>query len=126
MTAETTSSASAEALRVKTRGNVDINKIAGDTHQSLSGDEVDATLKEGKVDVLEARHNARMVLGSDQMLDSTQIWTNTTGLVQTKENSVLKVGDSTIEGRDFVIENGEGMVIFNTLRRASLKMLCSC
>ena len=109
------------AERVKTRGNVEVEKIAGNTHQRLTGGEVDTTMKGGKVDVLEARQNARMVFGSDRTLESNQIWTNAAGSIQTTDSSVLKVGDSTIEGKDFVIENREDMVTFNTPRRATLK-----
>ena len=109
------------AERVKTRGNVDIEKMGGEKNQRISGAEIDTTLKDGKVDTLEARQNARMVLGSDQTLESSEIWTNATGSVRTTDSSLLKVGDSTIEGKDFVIENGENVFIFNTVRRATLK-----
>jgi lipopolysaccharide export system protein LptA len=118
---EATISPAGFAESVKTRENVEAEKIAADTHQRLSGGEIDATLKEGRVDIIQARQNARMVLGTDQTLDSTEIWTTTSGSIQTTDNSVLKVGDSTIEGREFVIENGEDQVTFNTRRRATLK-----
>jgi LPS export ABC transporter protein LptC/lipopolysaccharide transport protein LptA len=107
--------------RVRTRGNVEIQKVAGGSTQSLTGDEMDAELKEGRVESLEARGNARMAFGADQSLGAAEIWTNSMGLVKTSNNSVLKVGDSTIEGREFVIENGERIVTFTTLRRASMK-----
>jgi LPS export ABC transporter protein LptC/lipopolysaccharide transport protein LptA len=106
---------------VKTRGNVEIKKDAADVHQRLNGAEIDSTLTAGRVDALEARQNARMVMGADQILESSQIWTNSSGSVQTKDKSVLTVGDSTIEGREFTIENGEESVTFNTPRRATLK-----
>jgi len=109
------------AERVKTRGNVEIEKMGGEKYQRISGAEVDTKLKDGKVDTLQARENARMVLGSDQTLESSEIWTNAAGSVQTTDNSVLKVGDSTIEGKDFMIENGENVFTFNTIRRATLK-----
>jgi LPS export ABC transporter protein LptC/lipopolysaccharide transport protein LptA len=109
------------AERVKTRGNVDIEKMGGEKYQRISGAEIDTTLKDGKVDTLEARQNARMVLGSDQTLESSEIWTNATGSVRTTDSSILRVGDSTIEGKDFVIENGENVFTFNTVRRATLK-----
>src|SRR5262245_36510549 len=63
------------AERVKTRGDAEFEKLAGDAHQLLSGGEIDANLKDGKVDVIEARQNARMIFGSDQSLESTKIWT---------------------------------------------------
>ena len=108
---------------VKTRNDAELEKVAADAHQTLNGNEIDTTLKNGKVDVIEARQNARMVMGADQTLESSQIWTNAVGSVQTKDRSVLKVGDSTIEGRDFTIENGEDVVTFNTPRHATMKKL---
>src|SRR5205814_9683872 len=35
--------------------------------------------------------------------------------------SVLKLGDSIIQGREFMIQNAEDIVTFSTLRRADLK-----
>jgi len=105
---------------LKTKGNVDIEKLAGQTYQRLTGNEIDTSWKDGKVDVLHARQNARMVMGTDQILESSQIWTNATGSIRTIDNSVLKVGDSRIEGKDFVIENGD-TVTFSTVRSAILK-----
>jgi LPS export ABC transporter protein LptC len=118
---EATISETGTAERIQTRGKVEIEKIAGNTSQRLGGDEIDTQLKEGKVDVLEARQNARMTFGPDQTLEASQIWTNATGSVRTTDNSVLKVGDSTIRGREFVIDNGVDIVTFNTLRRATLE-----
>jgi LPS export ABC transporter protein LptC/lipopolysaccharide transport protein LptA len=109
------------AERVVTRDNAEIEKNARDTRQLLSGAEIDATLNAGKVDVVQAKQTARMIMGSDQTLESSEIWTNASGSVQTKDKSVLKFGDSTIEGREFSIENGEEVVIFTTARRATLK-----
>ncbi len=114
-------SAEGNVERVKTRGNVELEKIAGGAHQRLTGDEIDATLDAGRIDMIEARQNAQMVLGSDQTLQSNQIWTNAAGSIRTTGNSSLTLGDSTIEGREFEIENGEDLVTFTTPRRASLK-----
>jgi LPS export ABC transporter protein LptC len=118
---EVTLSQAGAAESLKTRGNVDIEKTAGEMHQRLTGNEVDMSLNDGKVDVLQARQNARMVLGTNQTLEASQIWTNATGSVRTTDNSVLKVGDSTIEGKDFAIENGDTVVTFSTSHTASLK-----
>jgi lipopolysaccharide export system protein LptA len=110
------------AERVKTRGDVELDKIAGDTHQRLTGGEIDAKLNEaGKVDTIEARQNARMVLGSDQILESNEIRTDAAGSIQTFDTSVLKVGDSTIQGREFTIQNAEDLVTFSTPHRAEMK-----
>jgi len=118
---ETIVSEAKNAERVRARGNVEIEKISPDTHQRLSGGNIDTKLKDGKVDVLEARQNARMDLASNQTLESSAISTNAAGSIQTMDNSVLKIGDSIIEGRDFAIENGEDIVTFSTVRRATLK-----
>ncbi len=118
---EATMSEAGTPDQVRTRGNVEIEKIAGDLRQHISGNEIDTKFKDGKVDTLEARQNARMILGSDQTLESSQIWTNATGSVKTADSSVLKVGDSTIQGKEFVIENGETIVSFSTVRPATLK-----
>ena len=95
--------------------------MAGDTTQRIAGEEIDTKFRDGAVDTLEARQNARMVMGSDQTLESTQIWTNARGAVQTADASVLKVGDSTIRGKEFAINNTDDIVTFSTLRPASLK-----
>ena len=107
--------------RVLTRGNAAIEKIAGDQHQRLAGAEIDTTFNAGKVDIADAKQNARMIMGSDQTLESSEIWTNAGGSVQTRDKSVLKLGDSTIEGREFHIENAEDVVTFDTSRPATLK-----
>jgi LPS export ABC transporter protein LptC/lipopolysaccharide transport protein LptA len=118
---ESTMSPTGDPEMIKTRGNVEVEKIAGDMHQRLTGGEIDATLKDGRIGVIVARQNARMVLGSDQTLEAAQIWTNGSGSIQTTDKSVLSVGDSTIEGHEFTIENGEDIVTFNTSRQATLK-----
>jgi lipopolysaccharide export system protein LptA len=107
--------------RVLTRGNAEIEKIAGDQHQLLAGGEIDTTFNAGKVDVADARQSARMIMGNDQTLESSEIWTNAGGAVKTQDKSVLKLGDSTIEGREFHIENAEDVVTFDTPRPATLK-----
>src|SRR5437879_4550633 len=67
-------SSNGSAEHVKTRGNVELEKIAGDIQQRLTGSEIDAQLNEaGRVDIIEARQNARMVLGTDQILESNEI-----------------------------------------------------
>jgi LPS export ABC transporter protein LptC/lipopolysaccharide transport protein LptA len=118
---EATMSPTGTAERIKARENVEFDKIAGDTHQRLTSGEADTNLRDGRVDTLEARQNARMVMGSDQALESPQIWTDGTGNIKTAGDSRLRVGDSIIEGKDFVIENAEDVVTFNTQRRATLK-----
>jgi len=117
---EATISDAGIAEYVKTRGKVEIEKASGSTSQGLAGEEVDTTLKDGKVDSIDARQNARMVMGPDQSLAAAEIWTNAAGSVKTTGDSNLKVGDSTIQGREFVIENGD-IVTFNTSRRATMK-----
>jgi lipopolysaccharide transport protein LptA len=118
---EATISTTGTAEKVRTRGNVEIEKIAGNASQRLNGDEIDTQLKEGKVDLLEARQNARMAFGPDQTLEASQIWTTATGSVRTSDSSILKVGEATIQGKEFVIDNGDDIVTFNTLRRATLE-----
>jgi LPS export ABC transporter protein LptC/lipopolysaccharide transport protein LptA len=105
--------------RVKTRGNVQLEK-SGEAKQRLTGDEMDTTFQDGKIDHLEARDNAQMLLGSDQTLAAPTIWTNAVGSIQTNGKSTLTVGDSTIDGRDFVIENGKDVVTFTTSHPATL------
>jgi LPS export ABC transporter protein LptC/lipopolysaccharide transport protein LptA len=110
------------ADQVLTRGNAELEKIAGDQHQRLTGAEIDMTFNSGnRVEVADARQNARMIMGKDQILESSEILTNAGGIVQTRDKSVLKLGDSTIEGREFHIENGEDVVTFDTSRPAVLK-----
>ena len=115
-------SSNGSAERVKTRGNVELEKISGDVHQRLTGGEIDAQFNEqGRAEMIEARQNARMVLGMDQTLESNIIRSNAAGSVQTFDTSVLRLGDSTIQGREFTIQNSEDIVTFDTSRRADLK-----
>ena len=115
-------SSNGSAERVKTRGNVELEKISGDLHQRLTGGEIDAQFNEqGRAEMIEARQNARMVLGMDQTLESNIIRSNAAGSVQTFDTSVLRLGDSTIQGREFTIQNSEDIVTFDTSRRADLK-----
>jgi LPS export ABC transporter protein LptC/lipopolysaccharide transport protein LptA len=115
-------SPSGNAERVKTRSNVELDKIARDTQQRLTGGEIDAQLNDaGRVETVEARQNARMILGSDQTLESNVIRSDAAGSVQTFDTSVLKLGDSIIQGREFTIQNAEDIVTFSTMRRADMK-----
>ena len=119
---EATMSANGNAESIKTRGGVTLDKITGDVHQRLTGGEIDAKLNEsGRADTIEARQSARMIFGSDQTLESNQIRTDAAGSVQTFEASVLKLGESTIQGRDFKIQNAEDVVTFVTEHQAELK-----
>jgi LPS export ABC transporter protein LptC/lipopolysaccharide transport protein LptA len=120
-TFDATISPAGYAEHVKTRGNAEVEKIAGDMRQRLTGAEIDAAMSEGKIDMIQAHQNARMVMGEDQTLESSEIWTDRNGSIRTVDKSTLKVGDSTIEGRDFTMENGEDVVIFSTDRHATLK-----
>jgi lipopolysaccharide export system protein LptA len=110
------------AERVKTRGHVELEKIAGVTKQRLTGNEIDAQMNDaGRIDAIEARQNARMDLGMDQTLESNIIKSDGAGSVQTFDTSVLKLGDSTIRGREFTIQNAEDIVTFSTPKPAELK-----
>jgi lipopolysaccharide export system protein LptA len=107
--------------RVKARGKVEVEKLPSDSRQALLGDEIDATLDAaGRVDFLEARQDAQMILGADQTLRSSRIRTTPAGSVETAGNSVLQMADSTVEGRDFYIQQGD-IVRFSTARRANLR-----
>ena len=109
------------AERVRTRGGVELERMGGDGRQIMTAGEVDAALDaSGKVEGIEARQNARMVFGSDRTLQSDLIWINGTGGIATRDESVLRVGDSTIEGREFTIQQGD-IVQFNTQARANLQ-----
>jgi LPS export ABC transporter protein LptC/lipopolysaccharide transport protein LptA len=109
------------AQRLLARGNVRATKSTDQGKQSLTGKEVDATLAaSGDVDVLEARHNAQMVLGSDRTLSSSQIRANAAGVITTEDDSVLDLGESRIAGRGFEIRQGD-IVTFETKNRATLQ-----
>jgi lipopolysaccharide transport protein LptA len=95
--------------------------MGDDGTQVMTAREVDAALDAaGKVEGIEARQNARMVFGADRTLQSDLIWINGTGGIATRDESVLRVGDSTIEGREFTIQQGE-IVQFNTRARSNLQ-----
>ena len=119
---EATIGANGNPERVKTRGDVALEKTAGDAQQRLTGNEIDARLNDaGRVELIEARQNARMIFGSDQTLESNEIHSDAAGSVRTFDASVLKVGDSTVRGREFEIQDSEDVVTFSTVRRADLK-----
>jgi lipopolysaccharide transport protein LptA len=109
------------AERVRAGGNVEVERLNGDSRQVITGGEMDAILDDtGKVTVLEARREARMVFGSDRILQSNRIWSNAAGAITTTEASVLHVGDSVIEGGGFTIQQGD-IVTFSTSERANLR-----
>lgn len=119
---ETIVSAAGVVEHVKARGNVEVEKQTRDAKQILTGGEINASLdSSGKVTMLEAHDNARMVFGADRTLRSDQIFTNASGLVQTTENSRLEMGNSVIEGRQFSIQDGD-LISFTTSYRANLQM----
>jgi LPS export ABC transporter protein LptC len=118
---EATISEAGQAELIRARTGVEIEKISGDVPQRLTGGEVDTILRAGAVMEVEARHDARMAFGPDQTLQAPRIWTNTTGSVKTSEDSILTAGDSTIEGKEFEIENQDDFVSFRTSHPATLK-----
>ena len=61
-----------------------------------------------------------MVFGTDRTLQSNEIWIDGAGEITTRDESVLHVGDSTIEGREFTIQQGD-IVQFTTKQRANLQ-----
>jgi lipopolysaccharide transport protein LptA len=109
------------AERVRTRTRVQVERSNGDSTQVMTAAEMDATLDpSGKVTLLEARQDARMVFGTDQTLQSTLIWINANGEIATRDEAILRVGDATIEGREFNIRQGD-VVQFTTQHRANLQ-----
>ncbi len=118
---EATISPNGIAQQLRARGAVELRKTGGNADQVLTGEEVDATLDAvGQVQTLDARQNARMLLGGNQTLQAGRISTDAAGRVSTDAESTLRIGDSVIEGRNFTIENGD-MVTFTTLYPASLR-----
>ena len=109
------------AERVLTRGNVQVEKVAGNAKQILTGGQIDATLdSDGKVNLMEAHQDAEFIFGSDRVLRSSSIYSNVLGAIETADSSLLQVGDATIEGRQFKIQQGD-VVTFNTASRATLR-----
>ena len=109
------------AERVLTRGNVQVEKVAGNTKQILTGGQIDATLdSDGKVNLMEAHQDAEFIFGSDRVLRSSSIYSNVLGAIETADSSLLQVGDATVEGRQFKIQQGD-VVTFNTASRATLR-----
>jgi len=109
------------AERVLTRGNVQVEKVAGNTKQILTGGQINATLdSDGKVNLMEAHQDAEFIFGSDRVLRSSSIYSNVLGAIETADSSLLRVGDATVEGRQFKIQQGD-VVTFNTASRATLR-----
>ncbi len=118
---EATVSATGIAQHVRARQAVELQKTGGGNNQVITGEEVDASMDAaGQVQTLEARQNARMLLGAGQTLQAGRISTDAAGRVSTDAESILRIGDSVIEGRNFTIENGD-TVTFTTLYPASLR-----
>jgi len=107
--------------RVKALRNVEVENVAVDKRQQITGGEMDAIMDaNGKVNLLKTREGARMILGSDRTLRSTTIWSNIEGSVETEENSVLQLADTVIEGGKFRIQQGD-IVTFSTSERANMR-----
>jgi len=99
--------------------DVELHKGQSDARQTLLAEEVDAALDaEGNVESLEARNNARMILGGGRTLTAPKIRTEVSS-TNTEGPSVLQVAESRIEGRDFKIQEGE-LIRFDTTNRAEL------
>jgi lipopolysaccharide transport protein LptA len=102
------------------RNDVELERLEGESTRTLSAMEVDATLDaSGKVEIIEARNNARMVLGADRILSSPKIRTTAAGVITTEGKSILEMGDSKVDGETFTIEDGE-IIRFSTMNRAVL------
>jgi lipopolysaccharide transport protein LptA len=116
-------SATGQVERILTWGGVELQKVGAASPQFVTGGELEATLDpSGKVDVVEARQNARMILGTDGSftLRSEKIRSDAGGAITTEAASVLEVQDSVIEGDHFNIQQGE-TTTFQTLKRATLR-----
>ena len=114
-------SSAGNAERVQTSGNVQVEKVAGNAKQVLTGGEVYATLDlNGKVNLMDAHKDAQFIFGSDRLLRSSSIYSNALGAIETTDSSLLQVGDATIEGRQFKIQQGD-IVTFNTAAPANLR-----
>jgi LPS export ABC transporter protein LptC/lipopolysaccharide transport protein LptA len=109
------------AEKVFARGNVELQKVSSSGDQWLTGGEVDAILdSSGQVQELEARQKARMLLGSNQTLQANRISMNASRDISTEAESILQIGDSVIQGRNFTIQSGD-VVTFTTPFRAVLR-----
>jgi lipopolysaccharide export system protein LptA len=107
--------------RVKALRNVTLQNVDGLKQQELTGGEINATMdSSGKVNLLQSRENARMILGSDRTLRSSTIWSNVEGSVETDQNSVLELADTVIEGGRFKIQQGD-IVTFSTSDRSHMR-----
>ncbi len=114
-------STSGALVRVRTRGEAELQKLAATGPQTLTGGEMDAMFdSSNRLSMLEARQNARMTFGPDRSLRASRIWSNGAGAVSTEEESVLQVGEALIEGKQFTIQQGE-MVTFATRNRATIR-----
>jgi lipopolysaccharide transport protein LptA len=102
------------------RTNVELTKKAPDSTMAMTGDEIETQMNDtGRMDVVEARQNARMKFGDDRLLTASRIWATADGAVSTEGPSVLEVGDARITGSVFAMQNGD-TVTFHTEKRATL------
>ena len=109
------------AEHVWTRGNVRVEKLSRTGSQVLTANEVDAAVDAmGAVAGVAAHQNARMVMGADRVLSSNTIFSNPANGVATEGDSILQVGEATIIGREFTIQQGT-ITTFDTPYRATLK-----
>lgn len=108
---------------VLTRGNAVAERGLGDDAETLKGREIEADLDaDGRIRNIEARQ-APEFNGKDRRLTARNtivIRDASSPTITTDGPSVLHAGDSTIDGRDFTIEQMNGGRIFRTRFRATL------
>lgn len=108
------------AEHILARGNVELTKKAADGSVVMTGNEVETRMNDdGRMDLVEARQNARMKFGDDRLLAAETIWANADEAVSTTGPSILNIGDAHINGTAFSIQNGD-IVAFHTDKRATL------
>jgi len=102
------------------RTDAELTKQAPAGGMMMTGDEIETQMNDvGKVEFVEARHNARMKFGDDRLLTAETIRANGEESVSTNGASVLQVGEAHITGSVFSIQNGN-VVDFHTSRHATL------
>jgi LPS export ABC transporter protein LptC len=120
---------------VAARGDVRAEQMSKDEFQTMTGDEIDATLSSGHLDTMDARRAnkpyaemkqaGRSIVSDVIRIKSNGTVPNEDGTltenvtVRTGGNSVLNTADTTITGKDFKIDQ-TGKLIFETPARATI------
>ncbi len=103
-------------------GGAALESLEGTSARMLSGDALDASFDAvGRIQSVEAQGDGEMQLEGGERLESRWIRTDLAGAVSTGEDSLLELGEYSLEGSYFAVHQGD-VITFRTDRAASIQM----